>query len=166
MLAPLWHRPVLLLQRLEPLASAPGALAHGAGVGAAALAQAADNAAHLLLAIADRALQLLAALLLQFGALLLLLLPALQQLLMQQLRAGQQGRGLLGGLLLALALVFQPGDHLIHLPFTARRQQLLGFLQHGAIEAEAAGDRQGVAAAGDAPLQVVGGREGLHIERH
>ena len=42
----------------------------------------------------------------------------------------------------------------------------MGFLQHLAIKPQAAGDRQGVAAPWDTPLQAIGGREGLHIEGH
>ena len=130
------------------------------------LAQAADDPAHLLLAIADRMLEGLAPLLLQLGRLVALLLPALQQLLVQQLGAGQQGRRLLGRLLLALALGLQAGDHLVEFPLAPGRQQLLGLVEHGALKAEAVGNREGIAAARDAPEQVVGGREGGDIEGH
>ena len=72
--------------------------------------------------------------LLQFGALLFLLLPALQQLLVQQFGACQQGCRLFSRLLLALALVFQTSDHLVHLPFASGRQQRLGIGQHRGVE--------------------------------
>ena len=125
--------PVLLLELFEPLAGAARRFAEASGVHIAALTQAADDAAHLLLAVADRALELLPALLLQFGALLFLLLPALQQLLVQQFGACKQRRRLFRRFLLALPLVFQTGDHLVHLPFAARRQEGLGIGQHRRI---------------------------------
>lgn len=68
--------------------------------------------------------------LLQFGALVLLLLPAQQQLLVQELRAGQQDGGFLGRLLLALALIFEASNHLVHLPFPQGSQLGGGLVQN------------------------------------
>ena len=85
---------------------------------------------------------------------------------MQQLGAGQQLHRRLGRLLLLLALLLQPLNHPVHITFTTRLQLGRRRLQHGGIKTQPAGNRQGIAAAGDAPLQAIGGGEGFHIEGH
>ena len=67
---------------------------------------------------------------------------------------------------MALALGLQAGDHLVEFPLAPGGQQQLGLVEHGAIEAQAGGDGQGIAAAWDAPEQVVGGREAGDIKGH
>lgn len=152
---------MLQLELLEPHARLACSLAI-----ATALAQAPDDPAYLLLPVADRVLQCLTPLLLQFHRLLLLLLPALQQLLMQQFGARQQGRSLLCRLLLAAALIFEATDHLVQLPLAPGCEQAVGLGDHLRIQPQPLGNRQGVATAGDAPLQVIRGGEGVAVKGH
>ena len=96
--------------------------------------------------------------------LLLLLLPALQQLLVQQLRACQECCSVFCRGLLALPLLLQAADHTVHLTITSWSQQLLGLVKHIRIEPQARRDRQCIAASRNSPQQFIGGGQGLRIE--
>ena len=65
-----------------------------------------------------------------------------------------------------MTLIFQAGDHLVHLALAKGLQLGGGELQHRLPQPQPASNRQGVAAARDTPLQPVSGREGVHIEGH
>ena len=95
---------------------------------------------------------------------LLLLLPALQQFVVKKFGARQQCRGILRSRLLPHPLLLQTTNHAVHLTVTSGSQQLLGLIQHLLIEAQSAGNRKRVTSPGDAPQQLIGGRQGFDIE--
>ncbi len=176
MLALLDRGSVLRLQLAQTLAGLAGrfaghpalALADPGGClhALAHLAQAAYQAAHLPLALADRGFQCLAPLLLQSGALVTLLTPALQQLLMQQLGAGQQGRRRLRRLLLLLALLLQPFNDAIDIAGAAGLQLAGGVSNHLGLQPQPRRNGEGIAAPRNPPLQVIGGGKGVDIKGH
>ena len=130
----------------------------------ALIPQTANQRANFFLALTDRLLQALTALLLALRGLLLLLLPALQQLLVQQLRACQECCSVFCRGLLALPLLLQATDHTVHLTITPWGQQLLGLVKHIRIEPKARRDCQCIAASWNSPQQFIGGGQGLRIE--
>ena len=140
----------------------PGGFLHAL----AHLPQAADQAAHLPLALADGGFQRLAPLLLQSGALVPLFTPALQQLLMQQLGAGQQGRRRLRRLLLLAALLLQPLNNQIDIAGAAGLHLAGGGSHYLGLKTQPRRNGEGIAAPRNPPLQVIGGGEGVDIKGH
>ncbi len=120
----------MVFQSAEPLASPPGGFPIGT-----LITKPANQRADLFLAFANRLLEPLTALLLALCSLLLLLLPALQQLLVQKLSAGQQCCRILRRGLLALTLLLQAANHTVHLTITSRSQKLLRLLKNIGVKA-------------------------------